>query len=177
VLVPERWHPRHLGTAVGTTVSSGGSEIVYSGGTASNTIVSSGGSLVVLSHGIADPATIYNGGSESTCGAPSGVDPSQISGCTDGALDTPAFNQFGVGGETEKQHPFRHGSAAIVSVVGALAMINDSPRQTAPGPRAPARSVRFSGVLATWGLGLSLSARVTATRCFFSGVGTYERWA
>jgi autotransporter passenger strand-loop-strand repeat protein len=48
----------------GTTVNSGGSEIVASGGIASNTIVSSGGSMVVLSHGIADPATIYSGGSE-----------------------------------------------------------------------------------------------------------------
>jgi autotransporter passenger strand-loop-strand repeat protein len=52
------------GSAVATTVSSGGLENVSSGGTAINTIVSSGGSLVVLSRGLADPTTIYSGGSE-----------------------------------------------------------------------------------------------------------------
>jgi autotransporter passenger strand-loop-strand repeat protein len=53
-----------LGTTVATVVSSGGTEIVSSGGTASNTVISTGGSLVVGSGGVADPTVISSGGSE-----------------------------------------------------------------------------------------------------------------
>jgi autotransporter passenger strand-loop-strand repeat protein len=57
------------GTAIGTIISSGGSEIVNAGGTANNTTIASGGRLEVLTNGVVGGVVLRGGTADLKSGA------------------------------------------------------------------------------------------------------------
>jgi hypothetical protein len=73
-----------------------------------------------------------------------------------GGMGHPGLHPIRVGGKTEKQHPFRHGEFGRDCFRGGCFGHDKSFSTLArPWTAWPARSVRFSGVLATPGLGLA----------------------
>jgi autotransporter passenger strand-loop-strand repeat protein len=93
-------HQDDHGRTTSTTVSSGGREIVYSGGTASATVISSGGSAVVSSGGTASGAAVLSGGVESV--TTSGIDRgATVSGGGDQAVFGSAANAVLRGGRQD----------------------------------------------------------------------------
>jgi autotransporter passenger strand-loop-strand repeat protein len=98
------------GTASGTTVSSGGREVVSSGGTASGTTVISGGYEVVMSGGTASGTTVSSGGTETVSSG----------GIASGATVLSGSTEYVYGGGTARGAVLSAG--ALVVSFGGLAI-------------------------------------------------------
>ena len=101
------------GTASGSTILNGGTEIVSAGGIASDTNVSSGGALIVSSGGVADPTTIFRGGTETV----------RAGGTDDGARISSGGKLFIQSGGTAIDITIFSGGSAINSAHGELDVV------------------------------------------------------